>query len=61
MTVSSCGAGGRAIGYLRVSTAGQEERGSSLATQRERVREYAAEQGLDPRRCRTGVGKRRRP
>jgi DNA invertase Pin-like site-specific DNA recombinase len=35
----------RAIGYLRVSTTGQEERGSSLASQRERVREHAAAKG----------------
>jgi site-specific DNA recombinase len=47
MTPSKRKTGRRAIGYTRVSTAGQEERGSSLATQRERVRHYAAEKGLE--------------
>lgn len=32
----------RAVGYVRVSTAGQAERGMSLATQRERVESYAS-------------------
>lgn len=35
----------RAIGYVRVSTAGQAERGMSLPAQQERVREYAAGKG----------------
>jgi DNA invertase Pin-like site-specific DNA recombinase len=35
----------RAIGYLRVSTQGQAERGMSLASQRERVQAFAAEKG----------------
>ena len=37
----------RAIGYVRVSTAGQEGQGSSLTTQRERLREYAQANGLE--------------
>ena len=37
----------RAVGYVRVSTAGQAERGMGLAAQRERVREYAERQGLE--------------
>ena len=37
----------RAVGYLRVSTAGQAERGMGLAAQRERVREYAKEHGYE--------------
>jgi site-specific DNA recombinase len=35
----------RAIGYVRVSSAGQAERGMSLASQRERVKEYAKAKG----------------
>jgi site-specific DNA recombinase len=35
----------RAAIYCRVSTAGQEEDGTSLATQEQRCREYAAERG----------------
>jgi site-specific DNA recombinase len=35
----------RAIGYVRVSSAGQAERGMSLAAQRERVKEYAKANG----------------
>jgi DNA invertase Pin-like site-specific DNA recombinase len=35
----------RAIGYVRVSTAGQAERGMSLAAQQERVSEHAAAKG----------------
>jgi site-specific DNA recombinase len=37
----------RAVAYLRVSTAGQAERGMGLEAQRTRVREYAAGQGLE--------------
>jgi site-specific DNA recombinase len=36
----------RAIGYLRVSTAGQAERGMGLAAQRDSVEEYARAKGL---------------
>ena len=35
----------RAIGYVRVSTAGQAERGMSLPAQQDRVREYAEAKG----------------
>lgn len=35
----------RAVAYVRVSTAGQEDRGSSIASQRETVTEYAAAKG----------------
>jgi site-specific DNA recombinase len=35
----------RAVGYLRVSTAGQAERGMSLAAQRDRVGDYASAKG----------------
>jgi site-specific DNA recombinase len=35
----------RAIGYVRVSTRGQAERGMSLVSQRERVTDYAREKG----------------
>jgi site-specific DNA recombinase len=35
----------RAVGYLRVSTQGQADRGMSLAAQRDRVTEYAKEHG----------------
>jgi site-specific DNA recombinase len=35
----------RAIGYVRVSTRGQAERGMSLVSQRERVTDYARENG----------------
>lgn len=37
----------RAIGYVRVSTAGQAEHGMSLETQRERVEEYARAKGWE--------------
>jgi len=37
----------RAIGYLRVSTRGQAEKGMGLAAQRDRVRTYASEQGFE--------------
>jgi site-specific DNA recombinase len=37
----------RVIGYLRVSTRGQAEKGMGLAAQRQRVRDYAGEQGLE--------------
>ena len=37
----------RAIGYLRVSTDGQAERGMGLEVQRERVTEYAQAKGLE--------------
>jgi site-specific DNA recombinase len=36
----------RAVGYLRVSTAGQAERGMSLAAQRDRVESYAKSKRL---------------
>src|SRR5215510_11690602 len=36
----------RAIGYLRVSTSAQEERGAGLETQRRKVTEYARSEGL---------------
>ena len=37
----------RAIGYLRVSTDGQAERGPGLGVQRERVTEYAKAKGFE--------------
>ena len=37
----------RAIGYLRVSTAGQAERGMGLASQRDRVQEYVGAKGYE--------------
>lgn len=37
----------RAIGYLRVSTAGQAERGMGLDSQRDRVREFARAKGYE--------------
>src|SRR5438067_35972 len=37
----------RAIAYLRVSTTGQAEKGMGLAAQREVVRRFAKEQGLE--------------
>jgi site-specific DNA recombinase len=39
----------RAVGYVRVSTAGQAERGMSLAAQRDRVTEYARANGYELR------------
>src|SRR5213078_4427195 len=44
-TASSCPP--RAIGYLRVSTAGQAEHGLGLEAQREQVKRYAAEHGYN--------------
>ena len=38
---------GRFIGYIRVSTSGQEENGHSLAGQTERLREAAAREGVE--------------
>jgi len=37
----------RAVGYVRVSTQGQAEKGMSLAHQRDRVHEYAKQRGLE--------------
>ena len=37
----------RAVGYVRVSSRGQEERGAGLAAQRDRVKDYATASGLE--------------
>lgn len=37
----------RAIGYLRVSSTGQQQHGAGLAAQRQRVLEFAAAEGLE--------------
>lgn len=46
-TSASPGTGTRALAYLRVSTAGQAERGMGLETQRDRVRAFAEAKGLN--------------
>jgi DNA invertase Pin-like site-specific DNA recombinase len=37
----------KAVGYVRVSTEEQEREGISLAAQKDRIKSYAAMQGLD--------------